>query len=163
MCSSYCPAFPTIWAASVMLGFPWWLNLSAIAGDLSLSLGLGRSPAEGNGYLLQYSCLENPMDRGAWQATIHGVTKTGQGWTTNTFTFLLCWPLISPSSIPIPACGLCSGTFLHMEYSPPLTPVPQSLHTPQTEHLFIYLFHIDTYLVKIWYINEIMLICFLLL
>ena len=37
--------------------------------------GLVRSPGEGNGYPLQYSCLENPMDRGAWQATIHRVTK----------------------------------------------------------------------------------------
>ena len=38
----------------------------------------GRSPEEGNGYPLQYSCLENPMDRGAWQAIVHGVTKS---WT----------------------------------------------------------------------------------
>ena len=41
--------------------------------------GLGRSPGEGNGYLLQYSCLENPMDREAWQATVHGVSKS-QTW-----------------------------------------------------------------------------------
>ena len=38
--------------------------------------GWRRSPGEGNGYPLQYSCLENPMDRGAWQATVHGVAKT---------------------------------------------------------------------------------------
>ena len=38
--------------------------------------GLGRSPGEGNGNPLQYSCLENPMDRGAWQATVHGVAKS---------------------------------------------------------------------------------------
>ena len=37
--------------------------------------GLGRSPAEGNDNTLQYSCLENPMDRGAWQATVHGVAR----------------------------------------------------------------------------------------
>ena len=36
---------------------------------------LGRSPGEGNGNTLQYSCLENPMDRGAWRATVHGVAK----------------------------------------------------------------------------------------
>ena len=56
-------------------------NLPANAGDsadMGSTPGLRRSPAEGNGYLLQYSCLENPMDRGAWRATIHGVTKTGQ-------------------------------------------------------------------------------------
>ena len=38
--------------------------------------GLGRSPGEGNGNPLQYSCLENPMDRGAWEATVHGVAKS---------------------------------------------------------------------------------------
>ena len=38
--------------------------------------GLGRSPGEGNGYSLQYSCLENSMDRGAWGAAAHGVAKT---------------------------------------------------------------------------------------
>ena len=37
--------------------------------------GLGSSPGEGNGNPLQYSCLGNPMDRGAWQATVHGVTR----------------------------------------------------------------------------------------
>ena len=46
------------------------------AEDLGSVPGLGRSPGEGNGNSLQYSCLENPMDRGAWQATVHGVTKT---------------------------------------------------------------------------------------
>ena len=45
------------------------------AGDLGLIPGLGRSPEEGNSYPLQYSCLENSIDGGAWQATVHGVTK----------------------------------------------------------------------------------------
>ena len=45
------------------------------AGDLGSIPGLGRSPGEGNGYPLQYSGLENSKDRGAWQATIHGVAK----------------------------------------------------------------------------------------
>ena len=45
------------------------------AGDPGLIPGVGTSPAEGNGYPLQYSCLGNPMDRGAWQATVHGVAK----------------------------------------------------------------------------------------
>ena len=48
------------------------------AGDLGLIPGLGRSLGEGNSYPLQYSCLENSMDRGAWQATVHGVAKN---WT----------------------------------------------------------------------------------
>ena len=48
------------------------------AGGLGSVPGLGRSPGEGKSNLLQYSCLENPKDGGAWQATVHGVTKT---WT----------------------------------------------------------------------------------
>ena len=46
------------------------------AEDLDSILGQGRSPGEGNGNPLQYSCLENPMDGGAWQAAAHGVTKS---------------------------------------------------------------------------------------
>ena len=45
------------------------------AGDLGLIPGLGRSPGEGNDNPFQYSCLENPMDRGAWQTTVHGVAE----------------------------------------------------------------------------------------
>ena len=45
------------------------------AGDLGLIPGLGRCPGEGNGYPLQYSCLENPMDRGAWWATVDGAQR----------------------------------------------------------------------------------------
>ena len=45
------------------------------AGDLGSTPGSGRSPGEGNGYPLQDSCLENPTDRGAWRAIVHGVTK----------------------------------------------------------------------------------------
>ena len=44
-------------------------------GNLGSIPGLGRSPGEGHGNPLQYSCLENSMDRGAWQAVVHGVTK----------------------------------------------------------------------------------------
>ena len=46
------------------------------AGDLGSIPGLGRFPGEGNGNPLPYSCLENPMDGGAWLATVHGVTKS---------------------------------------------------------------------------------------
>ena len=46
------------------------------ARDVCSILGLGRSPGGENGNPLQYSCLENPMDRGAWQATVHGVTES---------------------------------------------------------------------------------------
>ena len=50
-------------------------NLLANAGDMGSSPGSERSPGERNGNPLQYSCLGNPMDRGAWQATLHGITK----------------------------------------------------------------------------------------
>ena len=51
-------------------------NLPANAGDLGLIPGLGGSPGEENGNPLQFSCLKNPMDRGAWQATVHVTTKS---------------------------------------------------------------------------------------
>ena len=50
-------------------------NLLANAGDEGLIPGSGRSLGEGNGNSFQYSCLGNPMDRGAWQAAAHGITK----------------------------------------------------------------------------------------
>ena len=63
---------------SSQLGFPGGsvvLNLPVSAGDLGLIPGSGRSVGGGNGNELQYSCLGNPMDRGAYWATVHGVTK----------------------------------------------------------------------------------------
>ena len=60
---------------------PRWLGGKALAcnaGDVGLTLGLGRSPGEGNGNPLQCSCLENPRDREAWWAAVYGVA---QSWT----------------------------------------------------------------------------------
>ena len=51
-------------------------NTPANSGDMGMIPGLGRSPGEGNGNPLQYSCLENSMDRGAWKATVHRVVKS---------------------------------------------------------------------------------------
>ena len=51
-------------------------NPPAVAGDVGSIPGSGRSPGEGHGKPLQYSCLENPIDRGAWRATVLGVAKT---------------------------------------------------------------------------------------
>ena len=48
---------------------------AADVGDVDLIHGLGGSPGEGNVYPLQYSCLENPMDRGAWWTIVHGIAK----------------------------------------------------------------------------------------
>ena len=62
----------------LLLGFPGGSEVKASArnaGDPGLIPGSGTSPGEGNGNLLQYSCLKNPMDRGAWLATVHGVRK----------------------------------------------------------------------------------------
>ena len=60
------------------------------AGDLGSIPGLGRSPGEGNGKPLQYSCLENSMDGGAWQAAVHGVTKSRTQLSDIYFTLLTC-------------------------------------------------------------------------
>ena len=63
----------------VFLGFPGGSDgkeCTCGAGDMCSILRLGRSPGEENGYPLQYSCLENSMDRGAWWATVHGVAKS---------------------------------------------------------------------------------------
>ena len=60
------------------------------AGDLGSIPGLGRSPGEGNGNPLQYSCLENPMDKGALQATVHGVARVRHDLATKpptTYTY----------------------------------------------------------------------------
>ena len=67
------------------LGFPHSSVSKVFAcndGDPGSIPGLGRSPGEGNGNPLQYSCLENPKDRGAWQATVHGVTRVGHDLAT---------------------------------------------------------------------------------
>ena len=53
---------------------------------MGLIPGLGRSPGEGHGNPLQYSCLENPMDRGVWQATVHGITKVRHNLATKQHT-----------------------------------------------------------------------------
>ena len=67
------------------MGFPGILDGKESAfneGDPGSVPGLGRSPGEGNGSVLQYSFLENAMDRGAWWSTVHGVTKS-QTWLSD--------------------------------------------------------------------------------
>ena len=84
--SSLVNIYPGSWSAQYhlfqeIIGFPGGSDgqeSTCNVGDLGLIPGLGRSLGEGNGNPLQYSCLENPMDRGAWWATVHGVTKS---WT----------------------------------------------------------------------------------
>ena len=62
-------------------------HLAYNAGDLGSIPGWGRSSGEGNGNPLQYSCLENPIDRAAWWATVHGVAKSQTRLSDFTFTF----------------------------------------------------------------------------
>ena len=79
------PGWPEVYFQS----FPGGSDVKASAcnaGDLGSIPGLGRSPGEGNGNPLQYSCLENPMDRGAWWATVHGVAKSRTRLSDFTFT-----------------------------------------------------------------------------
>ena len=77
-------------------------NLPANAEDVRDAvsiLGLGRSLEEGHGNPLQYSCLENPMDRGAWQATVHGVTESGTRLSMN--VGILCYVLSVPTLLSV--------------------------------------------------------------
>ena len=61
------------------------------AGDPGSIYGSGRSPGDGNGNPLQYSCLEKPMDRGAWQATVHGATRVGHDLATKPPLWYYSW------------------------------------------------------------------------
>ena len=73
------------------MGFPGSSNGKEFAcnvGEPGSIPGLGRSPGEGNAYPLHYYCLENSMDRGAWQATVHGSQRVKHNWVTDTFTFI---------------------------------------------------------------------------
>ena len=86
------------------------------AGDPGSIPGSGRSPGEGNGNPLQYSCLENPMDGEAWQATVHRVTKSRTRLSDFTYllTYLLTYNLESALSI----CGSNMSTVLQPQIQP---------------------------------------------
>ena len=93
------------------------------AGDLGSIPGLGRSPGEGNGNPLQYSCLENPMDGGAWWATlVHGVTKSRT--RLRDFTSLHSIPLYS-----------CMHLYIY-------THTHTHTHTHTQTHSYIHTYHI---------------------
>ena len=87
---------------SFIIGFPGGSEVKASvcnAGDMGLIPGSGRSPGEGKGNPLQYSCLENPMDGEAWRATVHGVSKSQTQLSDFTslhlllsYTSSLCFP-----------------------------------------------------------------------
>ena len=77
---------------------------------MGLTPGLGKSPGEGNGNPLQYSCLENPMDREAWQATAHGVARVGHDLAIISYCELfLMFYFYGPIAWRIPGTGKPSG------------------------------------------------------
>ena len=88
--------------------------------------GLGRSPGEGNGNTLQYSCLENPMDRGVWQAAVHGVSKSQ---TQLSMPVQLSPPMkeVKLTHPPSEACScrryLQELNGLYFVFSPPVSPI----------------------------------------
>ena len=105
-------------------------------GDPGLIPGLGRSPGEENGYLLQYSCLESIMDRGTWWATVHGVTKC---WMQLTFTFHMfsfnmhvSLPMYLYSIQVLKTCGFHYYTQIAIYFC-------QSTYHLNLENVFIYL------------------------
>ena len=90
MCYLFNQSILTNAALNTVMGLLCWLNGKESAcnvGDLGSIPGSGRSPGEGNGSPLQYSCMENPMDGGAWQATVHEVPKSWARRNDFTFTF----------------------------------------------------------------------------
>ena len=103
-------------------------NPSANAGDISdagSTLGSGRSPGGGHDNPLQYSCLGNPMDRGAWRATVHGISKSGTQLSTHAFMFtrLLKKEMTQEQHRKERPCRMWGGRA-----------VPLSVHSPQISH-----------------------------
>ena len=86
------PCFSGLW---------WWKEYACMQETWVWSLGWGDSPGEGNGNPLQYSCLENPMDGGAWWARVHGSQRVGHDWKTS----------LSKDHLKV-ECQLCCKTIL---------------------------------------------------
>ena len=90
-------------------------------GDQGSTPGSGRSPGEGNGNLLQYSCLGDPMDRGAWHATVHGVTKeldlTSCSFNKLSLTLDFGSHGLLHTRLPCPSLSprVCSNSFISIE------------------------------------------------
>ena len=102
------------WVSLPQTVFPGGAEVKASAcnvGDLGSIPGSGRSPGEGNGNTLPYSCLENPMDRGAWWATVHGSQRVGHDWATSLF--------FSPQTVTL--CVLSMSVLGHLVWFPKAT------------------------------------------
>ena len=116
------------WAPALLAGlqFPWLSgkHLPARAGDVGSIPGSRRSPGEGHGNLFQYSCLGNPMDRGAWRATVHSIEKS---WTP-----LSDWAY----ALKLPRQAICSPhPFVCVALSTSVV-VPSPLFLVTQEHIF---------------------------
>ena len=106
------------------------------AGDLGLIPALGRSPGEGNGNPLQYSCLENPMDIGAWWATVHGVSKSQTQLNNRAYKETVQFSSVTQScpTLLTPRIPLFMG-FPKQEYQNGLPfPSPGDLPDPGVKH-----------------------------
>ena len=116
-------------------------------GDPGSIPGLGRSPGEGNGNPLQYYCLENPMDRGDWQATIYGVAKSQTRLSDFTFTFTiqgeaLFFPFCSDMCDDPGTNPRCQGPWATREVDPLTQKVGATRHriSPNSHGVFFFCF-----------------------
>ena len=125
--------------SSHLLGFPGGSEVKASAcnvGDLGSIPGLGRSPGEGDGNPLQYSCLENPMAGGAWWATVHGVAKSRT--RLSNFASFLSFTFIEyiPSEVSVQfSRSVVSNLCDRMDYSTPGLPVHHQLPESTQTHV----------------------------
>ena len=147
MCSGFLPAglIPVIIAwgkpefpkgSPSTMGFPGGSGGKASAcnaGDLGSIPGWGRSPAEGNGNPLQYSCLENCMDRGAWWVTVHGVTKNRTRLSDKTCTCIEESRVLKPL-LMLPLCPnfISSLRFSSVQFSRSV--MSDSLRPRESQH-----------------------------
>ena len=102
-------SFRSLFKRHLLRGLPWQLSgkeSACNAGDTGSIPGSGRSPGEGNGNPLQYSCLENPTDRGAWCTIVHRVTKSQTRLSHWAHTVAFTWSPTRPTascSLPLPS------------------------------------------------------------
>ena len=115
---------PPCWTLTSKTGFPGGSDGKESAcnvGGLGLILGSCRSPGEGNGYPLHYSCLENPMDRGVWRATVH---RVGHNWATLSLTHTYTYCCFIPKSFHSCSFLKMNDVFSFVKFSSPQTKVP---------------------------------------
>jgi len=140
------------WQCPLMQKFQFWWSWgfpdgsdskesSCNAGDLGSIPGLGRSPGGGNGNPLQYSCLENPMDRGTWRSTVHGIELDMTEWLTFLFTLFIfsfvayAFSIMSKKSFPSPMSWNLSPLLSSMSF---ISFVLMSRSLTHFELIFIY-------------------------